>query len=734
MILEPGARVGPYRIVQRLGRGATGVVYRATHPEYGDVALKVMAADLAEEESTRTRFVREAHTLVRLRHRNIVTVLEGGVHEDLPYIAMELLGGSTLAARMASAETISLERKLDIVIQLCEGLQFAHEHGVVHRDVKPANVWILSNGGVKLLDFGTARVLGSTHTRRRDLVGSAAYMAPEQLVGSDVDGRADVFAAGAILYELLAGRRLFDAESIGAVMNKILHGPPPTIALAGVPTEIVRALETALQKDVARRYQEAGEFGSDLMLARYGLGHETIASASAQTGRPAPVAEPTVILPRAGRPAHDGASGADDGVETEVATLAIEPGPSVVRDGESGAARSAPMAAAIVEHLAILRQQVARQLDRGARLYRDAQPRLTQQASAVGASTALLLRRLAPYWPAVALVTVAAIALTVFLLLPDPVTAPPVEIAIASVPPGAAIAVDGVPTGRQTPATLQFAERPERLGLALAGYEPVEAVVPEGPASVRTSLSYTLRRLVRVESRPSGARILIDGADSGLSTPADVPMATGSLPVLTLQSSDRSSATVQVTEALFDAGSVHVALARPRGRTDDVRQAGGTGSQKPPEPSTGSAPAPVPPPLAATTPVDVHAAGLYPFELSGCGASSPPASRHDLQVQAPCTLRLRAPRYHLDQTRRVNAQGGRVEITAPPLARVQLRSKYEACTVLLNDQAVGSPPVDLELAAGTYRVLVQCSDRTYSIRALTIEPGQSSRRLDDLLQ
>jgi hypothetical protein len=113
---------------------------------------------------------------------------------------------------------------------------------------------------------------------------------------------------------------------------------------------------------------------------------------------------------------------------------------------------------------------------------------------------------------------------------------------------------------------------------------------------------------------------------------------------------------------------------------------------------------------------------------------SPAAARHDLEVAAPCTLRLRAPKYYLDEARRVTAVSGRVEFAAPALARVQLRSKHEGCTLLLNDNAVGSPPVDLELAAGTYRVVIQCRDRAYTIRALTIEPGQSSRRLDDFLQ
>ena len=205
---ELASSFGPYRIITRLGRGAMGVVYRAVDSRTGrDVALKVMS-DIGDDVAA-TRFTREGEAVSRMVHRNIVTVYEAGVMEQCPYIAMELLEGITLAQRMAGDEPLSLDAKLDIVAQLCEGLQYAHDHGVVHRDVKPANVWLLKNGGVKLLDFGLAKVAGSTVTRAGCVVGSVAYMSPEQLSGIDVDGRSDLFAAGVILYELLTGQRPF---------------------------------------------------------------------------------------------------------------------------------------------------------------------------------------------------------------------------------------------------------------------------------------------------------------------------------------------------------------------------------------------------------------------------------------------------------------------------------------------------------------------------------------------
>ena len=744
MILEPGVRVGAYQIVRRLGRGATGVVYHATHPQYGDVALKILASELAEEETTRARFVREAHTLVRLRHRNIVTVFEGGVHDDLPYIAMELVGGATLADRLSARESMSLERKLDIVIQLCDGLQFAHERGVIHRDVKPANVWIMTNGGVKLLDFGTARVLGSTFTRRRDLVGSAAYMAPEQLLGSDVDGRADVFAAGAILYELLAGRRPFDSDGVAAVMNKILHETPaPLLSLvSGLPTELAAAVEAALQKDVSLRYQEAADFGSDLRLARYRV-HQPVAAPSdseseADTILPVTVAA-TVVRPREPRPTpevtriRDGADALDDHAPAVEAAGAY----SVEDDAHGGTPSASPGPPPSSPHpSAAVAARVQPQIAAALLRIRELEALWNRQAATLRALAPVVFGWMAQRWRLVAAAAVIVVAVAAVLASRRD-AAPAFLFEISSVPPGATIEVDGVQTGQLTPAALSLAGRPTRLRLFAAGYETLETPIAAQATDRPNVLAFTLRRLVRVESSPAGARIAIDGHDTGLSTPADIPVAPGSFPAVVLDSGDRLQASVRLTEDMVNRGFVSVVLDASRRRAADVRPV--VAAPPPDRPDSGlrnaTAGAEVDGNSASTgARVAVHVAGLYPFEISGCGYSSAAAAQHDFQAQAPCALRLRAPKYYLDQTRSVTAVAGRVEFTAPPLARVQLRSKYEGCTLLLNEHAVGSPPVDLELAAGTYRVVIQCSDKTYTIRALTIEPGQSSRRLDDFLQ
>jgi serine/threonine protein kinase len=717
MDLETGARLGSYRIVRRIGRGASGMVYQAVHPEFGDVALKLMLAELVTEESARVRFVREAETLVRLRHRNVVTVFESGVSDNTPFLAMELLTGSTLAATLASRETMSLERKLDILIQLCDGLQFVHERGVIHRDVKPANVWLTSNAGVKLLDFGIAHTLGSTFTRVGDVIGSVAYMAPEQVAGQELDGRADIFAAGVVLYELLAGRRPFEADGVSAVMHRILNEQAIPVAslVPGLSPDVVLAVETALQKDIAARYAQAEDFGSDLRLARYAEQQDsdrtivTAKTSSARTPSPQAVDAPTLLVPA--RSTGHSRPSSDTATSTSAGTRSLEPSqvPAItpVGSADPGAATGAVQSQ--------VRPNASTVVPEGARRTPVAVP----QASAVE-----WVRSRPRVMVGAAAV---AVALMGVWLQMQAASNPEFRLDVRSEPSGAAIAVDGVPIDDRTPAVVSLSARPTRVRLTVPGYEAIEREVDAVSLAQPLPLSMTLRRLVRVDSEPSGARIRVDGRDTGLSTPADVPMALDSRVSLQLESGRRLRGEVGVTEAMLKSGVVKVSLTAWDPAPPD-RRAAETDALAPASVGDRGGRA-----KAGTMAVTVHVTGSYPFEISGCGQSSPAAAAHELAVDAPCQLRLRAPKYHLDDIRSIGASAGRVDMAAPQLARVQLRSKLEVCTVILNDQAVGSPPVDLELAAGTYRVAIQCPDRTYAIRALTIEPGQSTRRLDDLL-
>jgi serine/threonine-protein kinase len=269
-------QIGRYQIIERVGRGGMGVLFRGMDPVLDrEVAIKLMLVDFSEDEDAlRPRFYREARASAKLQHRNIVTVFEFAEEGSTPYIVMEFLRGTSLAARMASPLPLAVEDKLDVIAQLCDALHYAHEQGVVHRDVKPANVFLLTDGTVKLLDFGIAKLTTSTLTRRGDVLGSASYMSPEQVAGSDsVDGRSDIFSIGVVLYELLAGRKPFHAEAPTAIIMKILHEEPPPLEslVPGLPAQLVAAVNKALAKDPAARFQTAGELSKQLQWIRKAL-------------------------------------------------------------------------------------------------------------------------------------------------------------------------------------------------------------------------------------------------------------------------------------------------------------------------------------------------------------------------------------------------------------------------------------------------------------------------------
>jgi serine/threonine protein kinase len=266
-------KIGRYQILERVGRGGMGVLYRGFDPILDrEVAVKVMLADFSDDtEQMRPRFYREAKSVAKLQHRNIVTIFEFAEENNQPHIVMEFLRGSPLSSRMDEQPPLTLDDKLDIVAQLCSGLGYAHQQGIVHRDVKPANVFILLDGSVKLLDFGIAKLATSTLTRQGDVVGSAPYMSPEQIAGAqDLDGRSDVWSTGVLLYELLTGRKPFDGEGLTTVIAGILREQPPAIDkfVPGLPQALLDTVARALEKDRDKRFQSAEELGRELQLIR----------------------------------------------------------------------------------------------------------------------------------------------------------------------------------------------------------------------------------------------------------------------------------------------------------------------------------------------------------------------------------------------------------------------------------------------------------------------------------
>jgi eukaryotic-like serine/threonine-protein kinase len=262
-------KIGRYRILSELGRGAMGVVYKAEDPNLDRVvALKTIIVDEDAEgrEEYHKRFILEAKAAGKLNHPNIVTTFDCGEHDGLAYLAMELLEGKDLRSRMLK-ESIPPAEAVEIARQVAEGLAYAHERGVVHRDVKPGNIMINKRGQVKIMDFGLARMRVADHKTSTGMVlGTPRYMSPEQISGQPVDQRSDVFSLGIVLYEMLTGTRLFSGEDMAQVTHQITEFEhiPPTRQVPGLPAMIDFVVARALKKDPAVRYQDARDLAADL--------------------------------------------------------------------------------------------------------------------------------------------------------------------------------------------------------------------------------------------------------------------------------------------------------------------------------------------------------------------------------------------------------------------------------------------------------------------------------------
>jgi serine/threonine protein kinase/tetratricopeptide (TPR) repeat protein len=261
-----GKTISHYRIVEKLGEGGMGEVYLAQDTELErKVALKFLPQRAANDPDALERFKREARTAAALNHPNIITVYEVGRHEDKNYIAMAYVDGAPLGDEMQNG--ITLERALEIGVQACDGLDKAHQAGIVHRDIKPDNILIDSDGRVKILDFGIA-TFGETGgmTTGESTAGTAHYMSPEQARGEDVDARSDVFSLGAVLYEIITGKRPFKGTHAEAVRYSILNEEPEPLSdhIPDLPPDLERVVLKALAKYPDDRYGSAAELGADL--------------------------------------------------------------------------------------------------------------------------------------------------------------------------------------------------------------------------------------------------------------------------------------------------------------------------------------------------------------------------------------------------------------------------------------------------------------------------------------
>src|SRR6516164_3819913 len=316
-----GRIVSHYRVVEMLGRGGMGVVYKAEDTRlHRVVALKLVSNESAQNLNALERFRREAEAASALNHPNICTIYYFGEEKGQAFIAMEYLDGQTLKDRIAS-HPLSLAQVLDLGAEIADALDTAHQLGVVHRDIKPANIFIIKRGHAKILDFGLAKLKpkptgqttltgdytfeGPTEvelTRSGTMMGTAAYMSPEQVRGEVLDARTDIFSFGIVLYEMATGRVAFNGATTGVVAEAILNRQPDCLRhlVSYDGLELERIVTKALEKDRSRRYQTAAEIHSDLLEYRSNIG--TVPSSQARFGnRGSASGSAARVLPASGK-------------------------------------------------------------------------------------------------------------------------------------------------------------------------------------------------------------------------------------------------------------------------------------------------------------------------------------------------------------------------------------------------------------------------------------------------
>ena len=304
MPLAPGCLVGQYEVVALLGAGGMGEVYRARDRRLGrEVAIKVLASAGMPEPGLLQRLQQEARTLAGLNHPNLLAIFDLGEQEGAPFLVMELLEGETLRARLRPGP-LPLRRALAIARQVAQGLAAAHEQGIIHRDLKPENIFLLNDGRAKILDFGLAKAVrapaadaevatlpgDALATLPGMVLGTVGYMAPEQVRGEAATPRSDIFALGAVFYEMLAGKRAFGATSSVEVMSAILRDDPSDIVVAGaaLPPAVTRILRRCLEKEPRQRFQTA----ADLEFALAAVDEASSSTLRPAGAAPAPAAAP----------------------------------------------------------------------------------------------------------------------------------------------------------------------------------------------------------------------------------------------------------------------------------------------------------------------------------------------------------------------------------------------------------------------------------------------------------
>jgi serine/threonine protein kinase len=548
--------IGRYEIIGDLGRGAMGLVYKAKDPTIGrTVAIKTMRIDVhgADDEDMLRRFRNEAQAVGLLNHPNIVTIYDAGEQDNIFYIAMEFIEGTTLHQMMSQRRVLGTEDVIRLSRQICSGLDYAHSHNIVHRDIKPANIMITSNGTVKIMDFGIAKT-GGTVTSTGQVLGTPNYMSPEQVKGKPLDGRSDLFSFGVLLYEMLTGEKPFTGQNVTTIIYKIVNESPipPRDLDVTIHPGLSMVVTKALSKAPDERYQSGADLVRDLENYKT-LGPKLgIASTPISTASAAPAAagqgDKTTVLPLkvvTGSTARVPAAVAAPALAPIKAPVPLPlPKPELLARTHKRNMVIAVMAAVLVLGSFIggfvysRSKAKMRQLEADLQKQQEQQKQLQQQPTQQQPTQ----QQPPPQQQQPATGPAAQKNAVVAVIKPESVkkkasTSPnryfahQGELRFVSQPDGAKVEVDGwsEPTWVTPFQASNLAEGQHTVVFSKPGFarEARTVNVTAGKSDLLTVTLNAAVATIRVDSTPQNASILVDGQDTGKTTPAEITVEKG---------------------------------------------------------------------------------------------------------------------------------------------------------------------------------------------------------------
>jgi serine/threonine protein kinase len=685
-----------------------GAVYEGYDPALDrHVAIKTLTSAAISDQESRGRFEREAKAAAKLQHQNIVTVYELGNFggQEQPYIVMEYLEGADVSA-LIGEDSLPLSEALDIVIQLCRALDFAHQKGVVHRDVKPSNLRYLDNGQIKIMDFGIARLEGSNQiTKSGVMIGTLHYMSPEQIRGQKLDGRTDIFSAGCILYELLTGGRPFRGDSATSILYNIVNEePPPTTEKNDeLPQEVQDVVATALSKSPDARFQRAGDMARELekLLTIFKKSQPrtppTVQKNLDELEALSRTHEWKALVPKARTLAsqYPQLNEAHRHLRTALRALHEQEQKQTANDR--------------TRHLAEIQRELielygSEATVRGGFHLDETElwpgKEVTESTTAAPGSESAVRALAAPIW-ALFFVMVMGLGVVwywVFIREPEPV---PVEhvLRVFSDPPGAAVLLNGRLTGLTTDARgaeLRLTGMPNDshvVELELTGYDSASSdlVLTEQPLGpLQFSLVQSIR-VLELATIPNGARVSLNGTELAGTTPLTVELSLLGEHALTLSLSEYRTKTVSIgaSDPLPGDPIALTPLKRPGNLV-----------------------------VESSYPVAIHLRG---------NVLAPVAARPSVSLR-PGTyqVQLVASDVFLSRTFEVSIREGETTTLATPaLGRVNVRANPGNCSLTVDGISAGSPPImSRDIVAGAHELVFIWPGDVRDVQTVAVEASK----------